>query len=41
MLIDLMKIPTALSLCVVATIIATSVILSLRKNRKEAEGSAE
>ncbi len=41
MLIDLFKIPTALSLCVVATIIATSVILSLRKNRKEAEGSAE
>ena len=40
MLIDLMKIPTALSLCVVATIIATSVILSLRKNPKEAEGSA-
>lgn len=41
MLIDLMKIPTALSLSVVAVIIATSIVLSLRKSRKEAISSAE
>lgn len=40
-LIDLVKIPTALSLLVVALIIGTSVVLSLRQNRKEAAGPAE
>jgi tellurite resistance protein TerC len=41
MLIDLFKIPTALSLSVVAVIIATSIVLSLRKSREEAASSAE
>lgn len=41
MLIDLFKIPTALSLSVVAVIIATSIVLSLRKSRKEAVIPAE
>lgn len=40
-LIDLVKIPTALSLLVVALIIGTSVVLSLRQSRKEATGPAE
>ncbi|WP_233081815.1 TerC family protein [Rheinheimera soli] len=40
-LIDLVKIPTALSLLVVALIIGTSVVLSLRQSRKEAAGPAE
>lgn len=35
LLIDLIKIPVALSLGVVAAIIATSIILSLRKSRRE------
>jgi predicted tellurium resistance membrane protein TerC len=35
MLIDLFKIPVLISLGVVATIIATSIILSLRKGTRE------
>lgn len=41
MLIDLFKIPTALSLSVVAVIIATSIVLSLWKSRKEVASSTE
>ena len=40
MLIDIFKIPVVMSLAVVATIIATSVVLSLRKNARERVSAA-
>ena len=41
MLIDILKIPVAISLAIVATIIATSVVLSLRKNARERTAVAD
>ena len=40
LLIDLYKIPVMFSLCVVATIIAASILLSLRKDARERAGTA-
>ena len=40
LLIDLYKIPVLFSLCVVATIIAASILLSLRKDARERAGTA-